>query len=85
MTLVGISLMGFHILRQEYTFWLVVACSCSADGACSKNRCSCNSSNVSCTTYCKCAAGESCQNPNTEQSNSEGEVTDSDEDIVIDN
>jgi len=44
----------------------VVACGCaSTDIACYRNSCTCKTSGVSCTSYCKCTAQEMCHNPNT--------------------
>ena len=43
----------------------VVACGCSGQSACSRKNCSCITSDVSCTGFCKCMAQDSCKNPHT--------------------
>ena len=43
-----------------------VACECSGQSACARKKCSCFSSGVSCTGFCKCMAKDSCNNPHTQ-------------------
>jgi len=44
----------------------VVSCSYTAQcKACSDTRCSCNSTGLSCTDYCKCEGGDTCCSPFT--------------------
>jgi hypothetical protein len=59
----------------------VVACSCRAQNACSKKTCSCNKAGVSCTSFCKCMAQDSCNNPHTkhDENDSDSESEDSEE------
>ena len=54
----------------------VIACSCCSVLPCSHNSCSCRCARLSCTTFCKCSAGDECNNLYTAKS------TD-DEDMVI--
>lgn len=42
-----------------------IACSCKSSHPCSSQRCSCHVSALSCTSYCKCGADDSCANKHT--------------------
>ena len=57
----------------------VVACSCASDKPCSRGNCSCRSSGVSCTQYCRCFdhgdGEETCFNPHTSQRTTSTEHT----------
>ena len=59
----------------------VVACGCGAQNACSRNNCSCKTAGLSCTSFCKCLAQESCNNPQTkyEDNDSETEIEDTEQ------
>lgn len=43
----------------------VVACSCATSTPCKRKQCSCKNAGMSCTSFCKCQAGEHCQNEHT--------------------
>lgn len=43
----------------------VIACSCASGTPCSRKQCSCKSAGMSCTSFCKCQAGEHCHNEHT--------------------
>ena len=59
----------------------VVSCSCGTTTPCARRNCSCVSSALSCTRYCKCERGNECQNVHTtEGAESEEAYEDEDED-----
>jgi hypothetical protein len=54
----------------------VVSCCCKT---CNQNNCSCKKQRLSCTLYCKCEAGDACENPHTETTSDPSDVDDNDD------
>ena len=57
----------------------LIRCSCGGDAPCRTQRCSCNSTNLSCTVFCSCQGGPSCSNDNTRQCEQAADEDDDDQ------
>ena len=58
----------------------VISCGCRSEGkACAQKNCKCHSDSLSCTEYCVCGSGDTCNNPFT--SHTHGDNVDENDEI----